>query len=206
MSKSSIMKFVKFIIVIAVISGCAAAPRQTVEEMRDLRKKRIEAATRTFKNVNREDVENSIVEVFNLFDRKDVNFDVRDDKLLVSRYWTFYMIFSAGFGKDFWEFYIREVENGIEVTAAFDSESNTGMFPSNVSTEFKENIGIGGSARTGASIADYDLLYGRIEYILGIKKTWPTCDIVAKRHNVHKRTMVMCDGFGIEDRLPKDYQ
>jgi hypothetical protein len=40
------------------------------------------------------------------------------------------------------------------------------MFPTVISTQFKENIGIGGNPAVGASIADYALLYRRVEYFL----------------------------------------
>lgn len=197
-------KVVALIVILVVVSGCVAiAPHQTVEELSALREKRVAAATHKFNDTKRQDVEKAIVKVFNLLDRDDVKFDLRTNKMLVSRWWTFYAVLNVGFGKDFWEFNIKEVGDGIEVIAAFDAEANTGMFATPVSTNFKENIGIGGSTTAGASIADYDLLYGRVEYILGTNKSWPTCSDIATKHNVDKGTMVLCGRIGIDDKRPE---
>lgn len=197
-------KFVALVVILVVASGCTAvAPHQTIEELSILREKRVEAATHKFNDTKRQDVEKAIVEVFNLLDGDDVKFDLRTNKMLVSRWWTFYAVFNVGFGKDFWEFKIKEAGDGIEVIAAFDAEENTGPFARAVSTNFMENIGIGGNTTVGASIADYDLLYGRVEYILGTNKTWPTCDNISRKHNVGKNTMVLCGRIGIDDKRPE---
>lgn len=204
MKEISMSKFVVLAVILVVVSGCASiAPHQTIEELSTLRNKKLEAATHKFNDTKEQDVEKAIVKVFNLLDGNDVKFDLRTNKILVSRWWTFYAVFNVGFGKDFWEFKIKEAGNGTEVTAAFDAEANTGMFAAPVSTDFKENIGIGGNMNVGASIADYDLLYSRVEYILGNNKAWPTCDDIATKHNVGKNTMVLCGRIGIDDKRPE---
>lgn len=198
------IKFVALAVISVSVSSCATiAPQQTIEDLSILREKRLEAATHKFNDTKGLDVEKAIAKVFNLLDGSDVKFDLRTNKILVSRWWTFYAVFNVGFGKDFWEFKIKEAGTGIEVTAAFDAEANTGMFATPIATDFKENIGIGGNMKVGASIADYDLLYGRVEYILGNNKTWPTCDDIATKHNVDKSTMVLCGRIGIDDKRPE---
>lgn len=197
-------KVIALLVILVVVSGCAATvPHQTVEELSALREKRVEAATHKFNETKRQDFEKAVTKVFNLLDGDDVKFDLRANKMLVSRWWTYYAVFNVGFGKDFWEFNIKEAGDGVEVIAAFDVEENTGPFATAVVTSFKENIGIGGNKTTGASIADYDLLYGRIEYILGTNKSWPTCDDIAAKHNIDKGTMVLCGRIGIDDKRPE---
>lgn len=204
----------KILAVIGLISilfifapGCGLKSQpQSIDELYKLREKRIEAATHKFNNCQKRDVEEAIISVFKLLDNSDVEFDIRPNKLLISRFWTYYAVFDVGFGKDFWEFIIKEKDGGVEVKSAFEAESNTGPFASPVSTKFKENIGIGGNPDVGATIADYDLLYSRIEYFLYPDKPWPSCESVSTKHGISTRRMVLCGRIGIRDEEPKNNQ
>jgi len=189
-----------------IFLGCWAigcAPKlPSVEDVLTLREQRIAVAQREYVDVTKLDLLKAILEVFKYLDESDVEFDIRQDNLLVSRKYNFYAVFHVTWGKDFWEFKFKDLGGSIVVTSAFDFEINQGMFPAPVSTNFKENIQIGGRQNVGASTDDYLILHDRVEYFLGRRTEWPTCEAYEAKAIEPKRQMVMCRGIGIDDRTP----
>jgi len=197
------MKVLFIVIFALLITGCATTHKQTRADIVALRDARQEASIHYFKNVTLSEVEQAVIKLFTLLDGGDVEFDVRSNKILVSRWWTYYAVFTVGFGMDYWEFVLTPDSEGIRVSSAFTSERNDGPFAGRVTTPFKENIGIGGNIHDGASEADYYLLYSRIEYLLGQRGTWMTCEEVKRIHRNSGEEIVLCDRIGLENKYPK---
>lgn len=182
--------------------GCATTQTQSTSEIAVLRDTREKASTQYFKNVSSKEMEQAIVNFFKLLDEKDVDFDLRKNKILVSRWWTYYAVFSVGWGKDFWEIHLTPDPGGVLVSAAFVSERNDGPLASRITTPFRENIAVGGNIHDGASVADYYLFYRRIEYLLGRLDNWTTCEDARQFKGKSGEEIVLCERIGIDDNSP----
>lgn len=187
---------------LVLLFGCATTQTQSTTEIAALKEAREKASVHYFKNVSSRQVEEAVVNLFKLLDEKDVDFDLRKNKILVSRWWTYYAVLSVGWGKDFWEITLAPDTDGVLVSSAFGSESNHGPFASRITTPFKENIAVGGNIHDGASVADYYLLYHRIEYLLGQRNSWTTCEEAQRFRGKGQEEIVLCERIGIDDRAP----
>lgn len=188
-----------FVLAVGGLSGCATPPQMTPAEMIANRELRQSAATWRFDGFSREQVSSAIAQTFHYMDQPDVQFDYRESKVLVSRFWMVYAVLSAGFGRDYWEF--KFSPDGV-VKVAYDAEQSIGMFPTMPSAQFKENLEISG--RGGPTANDWHLLHDRISYFLGVRRDWPQCDDYRSKppEQQASKYLSFCDGAGIEDRAP----
>jgi hypothetical protein len=190
--------FLSFVLLV----GCATTQMQSTTEIAALRDARENASTHYFNNISTQELEQAVFNLFKLLDEEDVDFDLRKNKILVSRWWTYYAVLSVGWGKDFWEIILTPDTDGVLVSSSFASERHDGPLAARITTPFRENIAIGGNINDGASVADYYLLYRRLEYLLGRRDIWTTCEDAKRFHGKSKEEIVLCERIGIDDRSP----
>lgn len=191
---------------LCALSGCATPQQVNPEEMIARRDSRVAAATWKFDGVTRSEITSALIKTFQHLDNPDVKFDVRESKVLVSRFWTYYAVFSVGAGRNFWEFKFdgSDEKKSYVLKAAFSAESSQGMFISFPSKMFDENMEISGVV--GPSANDWNLLHDRVSYFLGQRTKWPTCNDYRGKPPEEKLSAVnltFCDEIGIEDRAPQ---
>ncbi|OKH89226.1 hypothetical protein [Thalassospira sp. TSL5-1] len=198
----NIFKAIPVLMLVAVLSACATAPQQSLTDIRELQTKRQQAATRTF-NKTPDQIYDAAQTVFNAMDGGDFIYDLKEDRLLASRWWTFYAVFATGFGRQYFEVVTKPNDAATVVTLGEDEDAHTGMFSTPVSTQFKDHLSVGGNSRIGATIGDYNLFFDRLDYVLGLSDSWPSCENAQTYRNMEtSKRLVFCDLVGIDDKTP----
>tara|TARA_R110001583_G_scaffold131546_1_gene283300 strand:- start:2853 stop:3473 length:621 start_codon:yes stop_codon:yes gene_type:complete len=196
------LKAVPALMLIGSLSACATAPQQNLENIRETQANRQTAATRIYSQ-SPDQIYNAAQTVFNAMDGSDFIYDMQQDRLLASRMWTFFAVFSSGWGRQYFEVLARQEDGKTAVTLGESEESNVGMFSLPVSTRFKDHLPIGGNTTVGATIGDYNLFFDRLDYALGLSAHWPSCDNANFYRNMESgKRLVFCDLIGIDDKTP----
>lgn len=193
------MKSLSVIAICLLTAGCAQKAPMTLEQLDSALKANQQAATRIYEGKSIDDVRKASHKVLELLDKRDMTFDVKDKELLATRFSTFYAVFSAGFGRDWYSVRFEELPNGTKATIGFEASMNAGMFPTMIPVSYKSNIPVLASAVP----QDYDLFHDRVDYILGNRKDWPTCEEVKKAMKDKKIGLVLCDSLGLENLSPE---
>jgi hypothetical protein len=204
-SGKKIMKiFAEFILLLVILIGCAyQPPKQTKEEIIDLRNLRVESSKHTFKDVSIKKTEDAFVAFFDLLDGDDISYDFREGKILVRRDIKDYGLTYSFIGGQYWEIKYKQVDSDVLVSSTHMIEGNGGLFPNQHVPEFKENIRIGGMVNSSSlSVVDYKLLYSRIEYLLGQNDYWMTCEDALKLNKRDDTWLRLCKSVGLSNKSP----
>lgn len=190
---------------VGALSGCVAPPPVNPEEIISRREARTAAATWKFDGFTRKEITAALIKTFQHLDEPDVKFYIRESKVLVSRFWTYYAVFAVGAGRDYWEFRLDGSDDNKSylVKGAYGGDSSEGMFISFSQKMFAENIEISG--QVGPSANDWNLLHDRLSYFLGLRNGWPICNDYRGKPPEEKFSaayLAFCDAIGIEDRIP----
>jgi hypothetical protein len=193
------------VLAVGALSGCATPQPVNPEEIISRRDVRSAAATWTFNGFTKKEITSALIKTFEYLDKPDVNFDIRENKVLVSRFWTYYAVFSVGAGRDFWEFRFdgNDGQKSYTLKAAYGGESSQGMFISFPSKMFDENLEVSG--QVGPSANSWNFLHDRVAYFLGLQSQWPICNDYRGKPPEGKLSaayLAFCDDIGIEDRAP----
>jgi hypothetical protein len=198
----SVFKSVPVLMLVGALSACATAPQQNLADIRDIQAQRQHAATRTY-NKTPDQIYDAAQTVFNAMDGGDFIYDLQPDRLLASRWWTFYAVFTTGFGRQYFEVVTKQEGDKTTVLFGEDEDANTGMFSAPVAIRFKDHFSIGGNTTVGATIGDYNLFFDRLDYVLGLSSHWPSCENAQSYRNMEaSKRLVFCDLIGIDDKTP----
>jgi hypothetical protein len=150
------------------------------------------AQTRTFKDLARDRFVEAAKEVFELSDRGAFNyFGERDGDFRARRVTNIILSGQTGFQP--WLIRIDQVGNDLKAHASVQS-TLTG-------NTYRSHIGQAGS------VAAYRMLWERIEFVLGRRNVWPTCDQMKKNYEGSQNSnvtwlFVWCTVFH-KDETPK---
>jgi len=189
-----------FILFIAALSvGCAPTKTpMTLEEMDAALAANQREATRIYPGKSTDEVRQAAQKVLYLLDPSDIEFDVTENELMATRWSTYYAVFMVGFGRDWYSVELADVENGTAARFGFAGEMYSSMFVSPIPVSFKSNIAI--SAHQNPM--DFRLFHDRVEYLLGLRDDWPTCEMAKKQAINGRKELFLCDQIGLENKTP----
>jgi hypothetical protein len=192
---------------ILIMSSCATQRDVNPKEIMERLETRKAAATWKFQGYSKDQITTALIKTFQQMDKPDVDFDIRENKILVSRFWTYFLVFSYGFGRDYWEFKFSEDPqiNSWTINASYSQSPDTSVFPSATTITFEENMEISG--QVGPSANDWNLLHDRVNYFLENKNEWPLCSNYRGKppeSELSSKIMLFCDLIGIEDASPEN--
>ena len=179
------------------VVGCAHKTPITLEQLDESLAANKAASTRSYQGVKIKQVREASQKVLYLLDPKDIKFDVRESELLGTRFSTYYAVFSFGFGRDWYSITMKETNEGVESTFGLEGVMLSGL-PSPIPESSKSHIPV--SAHSNP--ADYKLFHDRVEYFLGLKPEWTTCDHAKRAQADPMKEMLLCDLIGLENLSP----
>ena len=185
-------------IAIGLTVGCAHKPEMTLDQLDAALAKNKQASTRVYPVSDIEKVRGASQKVLVLLDPPDMKFDVRDSELLATRFSTYYAVFSFGFGRDWYSISMKKTLNGVQSTFGLEGQMLGGLPPA-IPVSFKSDIPV--SAHSNP--ADFKLFHDRVEFLLGLREKWPTCDEAKKSQADPESNMMMCDLIGLENLSPE---
>ena len=185
----------KFIIglLLLCIAGCAPKQR-SLAEIEGTLKVNESASTRVYPGKTTKQVREAAYRVLFLLDPSDMEFSLSADNLLATRSAFFYNIFSVVYERDWYVVQISETPEGTVAKFSFQGESHA-FTP--ITKNFKENIPISPDIDAAP---EYAFFHDRVEYVLGLRNSWPTCSDLKKRLVMASS---LCQGLGIDDKEPE---
>ena len=190
---------------LCVLSSCASKKKMTREESLKAREEWLKFSQKEYKGISKEKIISAAEEVLNLTDGSDFNYSHNDDGFIGKRNWLVYAVLAAASGTDTWEFTVKpKGENLVatfHVTTAGSAISGTvtGSGDTTTFTTPSQDSIVQGNAI-------YHMFWGRMDYVLGITKTWPDCNSVKvkiKKGELNGDLENICDSVTITDELPK---
>ena len=187
------------VVTLLMIVGCVSKPQKTLEELNASQEVNKKSSTRTYSNQSPEAIKKAAQNVLYLLDPGDIKFDTQNEKLLAIRSSMFYGVFSITRGRDWYEVTAAEKNGQTTVNFALTGEYETGIMGP-LQPIFKTNIPI--SAYDNPE--DFNLFFDQMEYFLGIKKQWATCEMAQVRQANKGQFLRLCDSLGLENYSPTD--
>jgi len=180
------------------LAGCATHPPVALENLDAALAKNEAAASHLYPGKTVSEVRKAAHQVLYLLDPKDIVFDVQDNGLMATRWSTYYAVFNVGFGRDWYSVDFEQTDAGVIARFGFVGEMNSGLIASPIPVSFKPKIPV--SAHQNAE--DFDLFHNRVEYVLGLRNSWITCDAAKQLQTNPKKTLFLCDSLGLENKAP----
>ena len=150
-----------------MLTGCATLPELTREEYLAL-------VNRTYEGTSIEEGLAAAERLFRLADPGDVEFQHFENGFRVYRPWLLYMVLAAAAGTDVWDVRAAPVEGGTRLTVHL-SRASSSIVPV-PATSSATAITSPGPGLPFNSTAIYDLFWGRMDYLLGRRDAWMTCE------------------------------
>jgi hypothetical protein len=142
------------------LSGCGTAPHRIVD-----RDDFLAEATRHYKGESRERVIRAAETVIKMSDPEDVEMRYTAQGFVALRKYFIYAVFASASGREKWEFTVEDAPSE-EVASLSISEAGTSY--GNYSAQPYENV--------MNNFPLYRLFWKRVDYILGRRPDWVTCD------------------------------
>jgi len=192
------------------MTACTPPPRLTRDEQIQLTKNNAAAGENVYKNIPVSKIADAAVNVLTLMDPPDMSFSHFDNRVVATRFYTAYMVFSTVAGFDIWAVYFKTLpDNTVHVTVRVSGVQNFGMFSSIPPVP---PIPPTPAEYTALSEAESKLFFRRLDYMLGLTTEWIPCDKARefaktngyKVHNDFGPFPRICgdNWFGIEDKKP----
>ena len=173
------MRIIATAVVFVMLSGCAASrPDLTREEYLAL-------VNRTYEDTSAEEGLAAAERLFRLADPRQVKFQHFDNGFRVYRRWSVYMVIAAAFGTDIWDVRAAPSGQGTKLTVHLSRTSSniTGVPTPTAAGDTSATVitspGTGGVPVDSTAI--YDLFWGRMDYLLGRRPEWMTCEEASAR-------------------------
>ena len=192
-------KIALFFAAIAALSACVQQPKLTIEQLDSRLAENQVAAKRFYPGKSVAQTKKASQQVLMLLDPDDMTFDVREDQLLATRFSTYYAVFAVGFGRDWYAVSMKELPGGTEASFRVSGVMNSGLIVTPPAQGFRSDIDVGAHDNP----ADYKLFHDRVEYILGIRQDWTTCESAKALAKNKDQQMMLCDLIGLENIDPR---
>ena len=185
-------------LVAAVLAGCATTrPQLTRDEW-------LATTSRTYEGVSKEQVIGAAERLFRLADGDDFNIAHNDDGIYASRNWTAYVVIAAAMGIDYWQLSVTPAGAGVKVRVQVNTQAQgvTPMATTNGAWT-ATTTAMAGSPVMGTAI--YDAFWSRMDYLLGKRPDWMTCQIAderVKQKVTWGSNEALCNSFNLKDDVP----
>lgn len=177
------------------IIGCAVKQPSLQQLNADFKTNQL-AASRIYPGKTAEEVSTAAQKVLYMLDPGDMEFDVRANELLATRMYGLYLVFGMAFGRDWYSVKFTQNDSGTMASFGFQTESSGGLIALAIPKSFRSDIQV--SAHQNP--LDFKLFHDRIEYLLGIRSGWISCEQAKKEQNNPEREIYLCDAVGLDDR------
>ena len=188
-----------FLIVFASFFMIACAHRQTLtlDQLDALMAENTKLASRIYIDKTPSEVRSAAHRVLYLLDPTDMQFDVQKNELLATRSGMLLVAWLLLNTRDWYSVNFKQSKESTVMTFGIVNESNHNILVGGfIPQSFKSNIPIS----TTNNPADFKLFHDRVEYVLGIRSDWTTCE-EAKKASPDK-AMLLCDSIGLENIDP----
>lgn len=147
-----------------IIGGCVSAPAPTFTPVTYSEWEQVK--NHRFENLTPTEFYDALESVLMLADGEDFEFTYNGNGMTATRSWVHFLVF-AGTGTDTWTFDAIERNGGVDASARLISQYRI--------TDQEKFSGPNGS------VPVFEMLWARVDYMLGRSNHWPTCDEVEKR-------------------------
>ncbi len=195
-----------------ILMGCAETKYLTREESLKLRNEQIEATTKTYDAVTKEDVLIAVDKLFRLADGDDFQITHTENSIFGKRRWTIYLVLAASMGVDNW-IVSAEDEKGLKtVKVTVRVQTSASSITPMMTTAGTNNWSVATLPPIEDSIqgrALYYIFFSRLDYLLGKSTKWLNCDEAEadiKEKKIKGFTDALCNSFNMKDISPIDLQ
>ena len=184
---------------LVLLAGCAAPPQLSREEA-------LKITSRTYDNTPKEKVIAAAERLLRLADGSDFVIQHVDEGFSASRPWGVYMVLAAVRGTDYWQFKAVQEGGATRASVLISTQAQgqgVSMAPSTGSWGTSMQP-LQGSAVNGTAI--YDVFWSRMDYLLGMRSDWMSCDQANARVQqkvVWGDNSALCNAFNMTDETPR---
>jgi hypothetical protein len=179
------------------MTGCVTRPPPSIQELAESLNKSKAESSRTFPGKTEDQVRSASQNVLYLLDPADMKFDLIDHQVLATRAGIIIGLGSVFNQRDWYSVSTSNTATGTRSILGLKSELNHSFIAGGqIPQSFKESI----PATANNNWVDYKLFHDRVEYILGMRPDWPTCD--EAKNGSPDKPMLLCDSIGLENSLP----
>lgn len=183
---------------VAAISGCATQQSLTRDEY-------LKTTQRVYSDRSPDQVFTAAEKLFRLADGDDFKFAWTDDSMTASRPWSIYLVLAASFGVDNWLVQTKQEADGTHVRVGVTTSASA----------IAPVVTTGGDWTAGSTpslpgppiqgTAIYDVFWARLDYLLGKRQSWMTCeeaDARVKSKVTWGDNSQLCNSFNMKDNAP----
>lgn len=184
---------------LSVLSGCVAPhPPMTRAEYLD-------TVTRTYADTTPDQVLTATEKLMRLADGNDFQISHSADGLRAARNWLIYAVIAMANGTDYWDVKATPSPAGTVVQVQVSTQgSATGVIATGQGNYAPLTTVGGGNPVPGNAI--YDVFFARLDFLLGRREDWMTCDVANDR--VEKKIVwgdnsALCNTANMMDAAPE---
>lgn len=183
---------------LVALGGCAAKqPHMTREEWLNL-------TSREYKGVSKEQALSAAERLLTLADGDDFKIMHTQEGLYANRNWMVYMVLAAVSGIDYWSVRATPIQSGVMLSLQVNRQMSTIAPMGTAAGDWAaSSMPMGGTPVEGAAI--YDLFWARMDYLLGKRSDWMTCEAAnlrIKEKKVWGDNEPLCNSFNVKDEEP----
>ena len=181
----------------AILTGCATPHKQLTRD------EWMQATTRTYAGVNKDQVLSATEKLLRLADGDDFNIIHTESGINATRNWIAYMVIAGVSGTDYWDIRATPIERGVNVSVQVSTQSQNTAPMQMGSNWMPVNSTNPGTPAYGVAI--YDIFFSRLDYMLGKRANWMTCkeaDERVKNGSTWGNNEALCNSFNMTDSLP----
>lgn len=165
----------------------------------------LQVTSREYLGVTIDQAVSAAEEVLRLADGDDFKIFHADDGFHATRNWTIYLVLAAATGTDYWRVTAQEIDGGVKLSVQVNTQSQAISAMPTTSGAWAAFTGpLAGRPVEGTAI--YDLFWGRMDYLMGLRPDWMTCEMArdrVKQGIVWGRRDALCDPFNTRDQVPE---
>lgn len=184
---------------VLALSACATSP-PTLS-----RPEYLAATNREYPNRTPEQVIAAAEEVLKLDDGDDVKIADNPTGFVATRNWVMYLVLTDVFGVDTWVANTQPMGNGTKVNVQVGTQTSA-LMPLAASNGSVYEMNGPTIANPVQGTAIYDVFWARLDYLLGLRPDWMSCDEANNRVS-NKITWgdnaALCNSFNVKDQTPK---
>ncbi|WP_425450309.1 hypothetical protein [Virgifigura deserti] len=187
-------------LLLITLAGCASPRTMSRDEW-------LQASTRTYTDVSKDQFFAAAEELFRLADGDDFQVAYPDaDQMVATRRWTVYMVLAFSMGTDTWLVRATDESDGLAASVAV-STGNSGAGPMmTTGGDWTVTGAPGAGAIPVQGTAIYEIFWARMDYLLGKSPDWMTCEEAierAKTKVVWGNNEALCNLINVKDRTPE---
>lgn len=193
------MRKLLLLMVMLVVAGCAVKqPQMTRDEY-------LQTTQRTYADKAPDDIFRAAEKLFRLADGDDFTFHHTEDSMTAVRPWLVYLVLAASMGTDTWVIRAQEDLGATKVSALVSTSMGSVLPIPTTGGDFTAG-GVPGGGNLVAGTAIYDVFWARMDYLLGLRDDWMTCEQANRRVRegvTWGSNEALCNSFNMNDDSPK---